>query len=162
MVNGLRGSANSFNIDGINAVGTITGYQSAGGNNAGYNAAGGTNGMVTVDALEEFRVVTSSSAPEYGRNPGAHVLLVTRSGTNQLHGTSFNYLRNDKLDVVDWFVNQAGQSKPRLATFSYAGAAGACAIQRVSNSCRTKIQKPGSRSVVSSASRRRMRSPRSE
>ena len=124
VVNGLRGSANSFNIDGINAVGTITGYQSAGGNNAGYNAAGGTNGMVTVDALEEFRVVTSSFAPEYGRNPGAHVLLVTRSGTNQFHGTSFNYLRNDKLDAADWFVNQAGQSKPRLRANDFGGVFG--------------------------------------
>ncbi len=124
VVNGLRGSANSFNIDGINAVGTITGYQSAGGNNGGYNAAGGTNGMVTVDALEEFRVVTSSFAPEYGRNPGAHVLLVTRSGTNQFHGTAFNYLRNDKLDAADWFVNQAGQSKPRLRSNDFGGVFG--------------------------------------
>jgi hypothetical protein len=124
VVNGLRGSANSFNIDGVNAVSTITGYQSAGGNNTGYNAAGGTNGMVTVDALEEFRVVTSSFAPEYGRNPGAHVLLVTRSGTNHFHGTTFNYLRNDKLDAADWFVNQAGQSKPRLRSNDFGGVFG--------------------------------------
>jgi hypothetical protein len=124
VVNGLRGSVNSFNIDGVNAVSTITGYQSAGGNNAGYNAAGGTNGMVTVDALEEVRVVTSSFAPEYGRNPGAHVLLVTRSGTNQFHGTTFNYLRNDKLDAADWFVNQAGQSKPRLRSNDFGGVFG--------------------------------------
>jgi hypothetical protein len=124
VVNGLRGSANSFIIDGVNAVSTITGYQSAGGNNAGYNAAGGTNGMVTVDALEEFRVVTSSFAPEFGRNPGAHVLLVTRSGTNLFHGTSFNYLRNDKLDAADWFVNQAGQSKPRLRSNDFGGVFG--------------------------------------
>jgi len=124
VVNGLRGSANSFNIDGVNAVSTITGYQSAGGNNTGYNAAGGTNRMVTVDALEEFRVVTSSFAPEYGRNPGAHVLLVTRSGTNHFHGTTFNYLRNDKLDAADWFVNQAGQSKPRLRSNDFGGVFG--------------------------------------
>ena len=124
VVNGMRGSANGFTIDGINAVSTITGYQSAGGNNAGYNAAGGTNGMVTVDALEEFRVVTSSFAPEYGRNPGAHVLLVTRSGTNQFHGTSFNYFRNDRLDAADWFVNQARQSKPRLRSNDFGGVFG--------------------------------------
>jgi hypothetical protein len=124
VVNGLRGSANSFNIDGVNAESTITGYQSAGRNNAGYNAAGGTNGMVTVDAREEFRVVTSSFAPEYGRNSGAHVLLVTRSGTNHFHGTTFNYLRNDKLDAADWFVNQAGQSKPRLRLNDFGGVFG--------------------------------------
>ena len=124
VVNGLRGTANSFNVDGVNAVGTITGYQSAGGNNAGYNAAGGTNGMVALDALEEFRIVTSSFAPEYGRNPGAHVLLITRSGTNQLHGTAFNYFRNDKLDAADWFANQAGQSKPRLRLNDFGGTLG--------------------------------------
>jgi len=68
--------------------------------------------------------VTSSFAPEYGRNPGAHVLLVTRSGTNQFHGTTFNYLRNDKLDAADWFVNQAGQSKPRLRLNDFGGVFG--------------------------------------
>ena len=114
VVNGLRGSTNSFNIDGVNAVGTITGYQSAGGNNGGYNAAGGTNGMVTVDALEEFRVVTSSFAPEYGRNPGAHVLLVTRSGTNQFHGTSFNSIT---FEMTNW-MQRTGLSS-RLARVNH-------------------------------------------
>lgn len=124
VVNGLRASANSFTIDGVNAVGTITGYQSAGGNNGGYNAAGGTNSMVSVDAVEEFRVLTSSFAPEYGRNPGAHILLVTRSGGNHFHGTAFEYLRNDKLDAADWFANQAGQSKPRLRSNDFGGVLG--------------------------------------
>src|SRR6202046_4759504 len=86
VVNGLRASANSFSVDGVNAVSTVMGYQAAGGNNAGYNVAGGTNSMVSVDALQEFRILTSSYAPEYGRTPGAHVLLVTRSGTNAFHG----------------------------------------------------------------------------
>lgn len=124
VVNGLRATANSFYVDGVSAVSTITGYQSAGGNNAGYNAVGGTNGMVAVDALEEFRIVTSSFAPEYGRNPGAHVLLLTRSGTNQFHGAAFNYLRNDKFDATDWFVNQAGQTKPRLRSNDFGGVLG--------------------------------------
>jgi hypothetical protein len=110
VVSGLRASANSFSIDGVSAVSTVTGYQSAGGNNASYNAAGGTNSMVPVDALQEFRILTSSYAPEYGRTPGAQVLLVTRSGANTFHGAAFHYFRNDRLDAADWFVNQAGQS----------------------------------------------------
>jgi Carboxypeptidase regulatory-like domain/TonB dependent receptor/TonB-dependent Receptor Plug Domain len=124
VVSGLRATANSFSIDGVNAVSTVTGYQSAGGNNAGYNVAGGTNSMVSVDALREFRVLTSSYAAEYGRNPGAHVLLITRSGTNSFHGALFDYFRNDKLDAADWFVDQAGQSKPRLRSNDFGGVFG--------------------------------------
>lgn len=124
VANGMRASANSFTIDGVNAVGTVTGYQSAGGNNASYNLAGGTNGMAAVDAVEEFRIVTSSFAPEYGRNPGAHVLILTRSGTNQLHGTVFEYFRNDRLDAADWFVNQAAQPNPRLRANDFGGVLG--------------------------------------
>lgn len=124
VVNGLRATMNSFSIDGVSAVSTVTGYQSAGGNNAGYNAAGGTNSMVSVDALQEFRILTSSYAPEYGRTPGAQVLLVTRSGTNAYHGAVFNYFRNDKLDAADWFVDQAGQRKPPLRSNDFGGALG--------------------------------------
>ena len=124
VVNGLRASANSFSVDGVNAVSTVTGYQSAGGNNAGYNVAGGTNSMVSVDALQEFRILTSAYAPEYGRTPGAQVLLVTRSGTNAFHGSAFDYFRNDKLDAADWFVNQAGQSKPPLRSNDFGGVLG--------------------------------------
>jgi hypothetical protein len=123
-VNGLRASANSFSIDGVNAVSTVTGYQSAGGNNVSYNAAGGTNSMVSVDALQEFRILTSSYAPEYGRNSGAQVLLVTRSGTNAFHGAVFDYFRNDKLDAADWFVDQAAQSKPPLRLNDFGGVFG--------------------------------------
>ena len=89
-----------------------------------YNAAGGTNSMVSVDALQEFRILTSSYAPEYGRTPGAQVLLVTRSGTNAFHGAVFNYFRNDKLDAADWFVDQAGQSKPPLRSNDFGGVFG--------------------------------------
>src|SRR5580658_2284249 len=124
VVNGLRATMNSFGIDGVSAVSTVTGYQSAGGNNAGYNAAGGTNSMVSVDALQEFRILTSSYAPEYGRTPGAQVLLVTRSGANAFHGAAFDYFRNDKLDAADWFVDQAGQSKPPLRLNDFGGVIG--------------------------------------
>jgi hypothetical protein len=124
VVNGLRASANSFSVDGVNAVSTVTGYQSAGGNNASYNAAGGTNSMVAADALQEFRILTSSYAPEYGRTPGAQVLLSTRSGTNIFHGAAFEYIRNDKLNAADWFVDQAGQSKPPLRSNDFGGVFG--------------------------------------
>ena len=64
---------------------------------------GGTNSLVSVDALQEFRIQTSTYAPEFGRQPGGQISIVTRSGTNQFHGTVFDYFRNDALDANNWF-----------------------------------------------------------
>jgi hypothetical protein len=114
-VNGQRTNANSFQVDGVSAnfgSGTQSQEQLAGGAQA-FNAYGGTSSLVSVDAMQEFRIVTSTFAPEYGRTPGGQVNIVTRSGTNQFHGDAFDYFRNDVLDANDWFLNRAG--KPRSA-----------------------------------------------
>jgi TonB dependent receptor len=58
---------------------------------------------VSVDAMEEFRIQTSTFAPEFGRTPGGQISIVTRSGTNRFHGTLFEYLRNDLFDAANWF-----------------------------------------------------------
>ena len=108
-VNGQRASANYFTVDGVSAnigaIATIVPGQSAAGALPGLSAFGGTNNLVSVDALQEFKIQTSTFAPEFGRTPGAQVSLVTRSGTNTLHGSVFDYVRNDVLDATDWFVN---------------------------------------------------------
>jgi hypothetical protein len=122
-VNGQRASSNYFTVDGVSAnigVGPFGGLsQTAGGSIPGFNAVGGTNSLVSEDALQEFRIQTSTFAPEFGRTPGAQVSLVTRSGTNSFHGTLFEYLRNDKLDANDWFSNQLGlpRSEERINDF---------------------------------------------
>ena len=67
-----------------------------------------------MDAVQEFTIQTSTFAPEYGRQPGAQIAIVTRSGTNRWHGSAFNYLRNDKLDADSWFGNANGLSRPAL------------------------------------------------
>jgi hypothetical protein len=59
--------------------------------------------LVSVDAMEEFRIQTSTYAPEFGRTPGGQISIVTRSGTNQFHGTAYDYFRNDVLDANNWF-----------------------------------------------------------
>ena len=64
------------------------------GSTQAFSALGGTSSLVSVDALQEFRVETSSFAPEFGRAPGGQVMLVTRSGTNDFHGEVFDYFRN--------------------------------------------------------------------
>ena len=59
--------------------------------------------MVSIDAMQEFRIQTSTYAPYFGRSPGAQVSIVTKSGTNQFHGSAFDYLRNELFDARNWF-----------------------------------------------------------
>jgi hypothetical protein len=104
-VNGQRAAANYWMVDGVGAnigIGT-TPKNGLGGAVGSFSVLGGTNSLVSVDAMQEFRIQTSTYAPEFGRTPGGQISIVTRSGTNQLHGTAFDYLRNDILDANGWF-----------------------------------------------------------
>jgi hypothetical protein len=108
-VNGQRADSNYWMVDGVSAnigIGTayIPGNGAAGGLGA-FNVLGGTNSLISVDALQEFRIQTSTYAPEYGRTPGGQISIVSRSGSNQLHGSLFDYLRNTIFDATDWFAN---------------------------------------------------------
>jgi len=127
-VNGQRANANYFMIDGIGAnIGVSAGLtlvQSASGSLPGLGATGGTNTLVAVESMQEFRVQTSTYAPEYGRMPGAQVSIVTRAGTNQFHGSLFDFFRNDALDARDWFANQQSLPKPRLRQNDFGGVLG--------------------------------------
>src|SRR6185436_6145553 len=88
-VNGQRADANYFTVDGVSANFGVTGLlqmvQTAGGALPALSASGGTNSLVSVDAMQEFRIQTSSFAPEFGRTPGGQVSIVTRSGSNNFH-----------------------------------------------------------------------------
>jgi hypothetical protein len=66
----------------------------------------------SVDAIQEFKVVTSPYSAEYGRSPGAAVSVSTKSGTNGLHGTGYEYFRNQAMDTIDYFSARAGATKP--------------------------------------------------
>jgi len=112
-VNGQRPEANSFIIDGISAdVGSslLSGHQkfATAGDVAGTTALGTTQSLVSVDALQEFRVLSSSYSTEYGRVPGAQFTLLTRSGANNFHGSLFEYLRNNAADANDWYTRYYG------------------------------------------------------
>ncbi|MBS1825974.1 MAG: TonB-dependent receptor [Acidobacteria bacterium] len=117
-VNGQRPGANYFSVDGVGAnfglPAATSPYEGAGGGVPSFTAQGGTSSLASVDAVQEFTVQTSTYAPEYGRQPGAQVAIVTRSGTNALHGGVFNYFRNDKLDANSWFGNYNGIKRPAL------------------------------------------------
>ena len=66
----------------------------------------------SVDAIDEFKVVTSPYAAEYGWSPGAAIIVSTKSGSNGMHGTAYDFFRNDKLDTKNFFAKRAGQAKP--------------------------------------------------
>ena len=106
-VNGQRANTNDFTVDGVSA--NLGGYINPccpgqlNGANPNFTVAGTTQGMVSVDTLQEFKIQTSTYAPEFGRQPGGQVSLLTRSGTNDFHGTAFDYVRNDVFDASNWF-----------------------------------------------------------
>ena len=105
-VNGQRTDANAYTVDGISANNGVAGTGSGAGNSgslASFSALGTTQPLVSVDALQEFRITTSTSSAEYGRQPGAQIEFQTRSGSNDFHGTAFDYFRNDALDANNWF-----------------------------------------------------------
>ena len=121
-VNGQRATSNYWMVDGVSAnigvgvtsVGTVG--NGLGGTLGSFSVQGSTNSLVSVDAMQEFRIQTSTYAPEFGRTPGGQISIVTRSGTNRFHGTASDYVRNDLFDANDWFngyVNNPPLAKPR-------------------------------------------------
>ena len=124
-VNGQRADTNYFTVDGVSANTAMSGSQNQGqtlaGTLPGLTVFGGTNNLVSVDALEEFKMLTSSYAAEFGRSPGAQVSIVTRSGTNDFHGAIFDYVRNDVFDANDWFTNRSRLAKPPLRQNDFGG-----------------------------------------
>jgi hypothetical protein len=125
-VNGQRSNANYFMVDGVSANfgTTIFGLgQTLAGGIPGFTAQGGTNGLVSIDAMQEFRVQSSSYAVEFGRTPGAQISVVTKSGSNQFHGTAFDYLRNDIFDARNYF-DVAPLPKPPLRQNDFGGTLG--------------------------------------
>jgi hypothetical protein len=107
-VDGQRPDANSFTVDGVSGdvgAATLAGSRkiASTGRYAETTALGTTQGLVSLDALQEFRVLSSSYSAEYGRTPGGQFTLLTRSGANTFHGSAYDYGRNDIFDAADWF-----------------------------------------------------------
>jgi outer membrane receptor protein involved in Fe transport len=104
-VHGLRGISNNYMLD-------------SGDNN---DVLGGVAAIVpNPDALEEFTVQTSNFGAQYGRNMGAVINAVTKSGTNQFHGSGYDFTRNDALDAKQFFALQKGE----LKRYQYGGTLG--------------------------------------
>jgi hypothetical protein len=87
-VGGQRARSNLVNVDGADA---------------GDNSVNGVRSTVSQEAVQEFQLITNGYAPEYGRASGGVVNIITRSGTNEIHGTGFGYLRNRNIQAVNPF-----------------------------------------------------------
>jgi Carboxypeptidase regulatory-like domain/TonB dependent receptor-like, beta-barrel len=127
VVNGQRGDANYWLVDGVSGnIGIGLDLPGAGMSGAigATNALGGTSALVSVDAMQEFRMETSSYGAEFGRQPGGQISIQTRSGTNRFHGTLFDYLRNGDLDATDWFADHNGLAKPLEIQNDFGGVLG--------------------------------------
>jgi len=123
-VNGQRTSTNYFTVDGVSAnigipisssatdnIGTSGGYP-------GQGASGGTSNLVSQDALQEFKIQTSSYTAESGRQPGGQIQVITKGGGNVYHGSAFDYLRNEAFDARNYFNKKpAPQTKVRQNIF---------------------------------------------
>jgi Carboxypeptidase regulatory-like domain/TonB dependent receptor/TonB-dependent Receptor Plug Domain len=122
--NGQRDNANYVTIDGASANISAGHTLSAAGGLPAATRLGTTSNLISLDAMEDVRVQTSSYAAEYGRTPGAQIAIRSRSGTNQLHGAAFEYFRHDALDANDWFANSADVEQADLRHHQFGGAAG--------------------------------------
>ena len=122
-VNGAKTTANNFEFDGIDA------------NNLSENSASGFDPEVGIaipapDTIAEFKVQTAMYDAGYGRSAGANVDIVSKSGTNQWHGSVWEFFRNDALDANDFFLNRNGQPRPVLRQNQFGGTIGGPIIKQ--------------------------------
>ena len=112
-----RGGYNNSPLVSGGAVRTDNNYQMNGLDVNDWEETGTNSGGVPIpnpDSIQEFRVQTSQYDATYGRDAGANVNVVTKSGTNQFHGNAWEYFRNTALNANDWFLNRSSQPKAVL------------------------------------------------
>jgi hypothetical protein len=117
-VNGQRPNANHFSVDGVSANSGVSGggvpAQATGGALPGLSAFGSTDPLLGVESMQEFRIQTSTTPSDFGRLPGASVVLTSRSGTGEFHGSAAYRFRHEWLSANDWFANQSGVARAPL------------------------------------------------
>jgi hypothetical protein len=114
-VNGQRAQSNNFLLDGGDS------------NDLAINVPDAVQGF-SPDALQEFRILTNTYSADFGRNSGAIVALISKSGTNEYHGDLFEFFRNRALNATPFFNNAApsfvGLRKPQFNVNEYGGTVG--------------------------------------
>ena len=105
--NGAGFRSNSFLLDGASMV-----------NAWGNSSATTTNTTLGVEGFREYRVLTNSFTAEYGLTMGSQMIIVSKSGTNQWHGSAFDYVRNSAFDARNFFDYKSAASQRRLPSFT--------------------------------------------
>src|SRR5205814_6973165 len=112
-ISGGRPTQNNYRLDG-NSINDFA--------NGGPGSVLGVS--LGVDAIQEFSVLTGNYSAEYGRTSGGVVNAISKTGTNTFHGDVYEFLRNDKLDANDFFLNASGQARPAYRRNQFGAAAG--------------------------------------
>lgn len=119
-VNGARGSVNNYLLDGGDANDPVVPSGSGGASTASFTGAAPGINSVSVDAVQEFQVITSSAAAEFGRSSGAIINVITKSGSNNFHGSAFEFFRNRSLNARNYFETV----KPQFNQHNFGGTVG--------------------------------------
>jgi hypothetical protein len=117
--NGTRPAQNNYMLDGIDNNTNDVDFLSG----AAYVV------KPPIDAIGEFKLQTNSFSAEFGRAGGAVLNATLKSGTNEYHGSAWEFLRNDKLDATDFFLNAAGQPKGAFKRNQFGATAGGPVIK---------------------------------
>ncbi len=118
-LNGSETFQNTMLLDGVDNNNYILGTDS-----------GNINALTpSVDAIQQFKVETSNYSAQYGRSAGGVVSVSIKSGTNEIHGDAFEFLRNDALDANDFFANRTGLARPPLRRNQFGGTVGGPVIK---------------------------------
>lgn len=102
-VHGARSYNNNWQLDGISVSDVL-----------GSGVISGGIPIPNPDTLQEFKVQTGLYDAAFGRGTGANVSVITKQGSNDFHGSLFEFLRNEALDANEYFLNTTGQSRPQL------------------------------------------------
>lgn len=131
--NGQRDNTNYFTIDGVSANAGIGQTQGAALGQAGagqaptLSALGTTSSLLSLDALDQIRIQSANYSSEFGRSAGGQIQLTSRGGTDQFHGSLYEYLRNDALNAWNAYMKfenstlDAGLTKPALRMNQFGG-----------------------------------------
>ncbi|MCW5966355.1 MAG: TonB-dependent receptor, partial [Bryobacterales bacterium] len=105
-VNGLRAGTSLMLVDGVSVNGGLQGHL------AGVRGIASGDWPLSLDAAQELKIQSLSVDPEFGRSPGAQVVVRSRSGGEEMHGSLYGIFRNRALAANHWFANAAGVNQP--------------------------------------------------